>query len=410
VLRALGKRADAEFGAKPADLEAEFFTAANLAVDVSDAGSQRELRARKSKLGRSYFAPGMLRAVVTYNMALQQSMQPWTCAPDGAEDPSLAPAPAATGSLFGSGALASLHSALKQRIDGEPLQRGPVHRVAWALGLDDLGPAELTSLRDGALETSELRCAVILVGLLCRSLNVLGIELQEIGIDPDTVSEGWTEELDQLVKIEVNDSIMDSASGAAYEEARGLSELRNRFLFDSMKSVNRKARGNRGEGRAAQADFEERQVRKEARALASQAVSGEERPRAPRSSGPRGVRHWPWRLAVPATAIVVLAVGMALQLLGVIDLLGRGLDRWDRDELAAVSEYLVDGHRNGDGNGVAFVGTIDESWLALSSAEREATAEQLVTGLREHGVSQVMIYDAERTLRIQGLGRIVRTL
>jgi hypothetical protein len=69
-----------------------------------------------------------------------------------------------------------------------------------------------------------------------------------------------------------------------------------------------------------------------------------------------------------------------------------------------VSAYLIDGKRDRDGVGTAFVGTIDERWLALPPAERQAAAEELVSGLGERGVAQVMIYDAERTLRIQRLG------
>jgi hypothetical protein len=193
---------------------------------------------------------------------------------------------------------------------------------------------------------------------------------------------------------------MSSSSGKAYEEARALSELRNRFLFDSMKTMKRQASGAPVAARAARTAVEERRVREEVRSLASEALSADLRPRA---VGREGVQV-SWRVAIPVALAVALAVGFGLQDFGVIDVSGSGLERWSRDDLAAVSAYLIDGKRDRDGVGTAFVGTIDERWLALPPAERQAAAEELVSGLGERGVAQVMIYDAERTLRIQRLG------
>jgi hypothetical protein len=101
---------------------------------------------------------------------------------------------------------------------------------------------------------------------------------------------------------------------------------------------------------------------------------------------------------------------MGLQQLGFIDLLGRDLDRWGGGELASVSPHLTKGHRNGDGAGIAFVGTIDETWLALATEKRQRAAEELVGRLRNQGVEQVMIYDDQNKLRIQALGEKVRML
>ncbi len=407
VLRELARVAEAEFGEKQAELEAGFFNAANLAADVREPPALAELRARKAKLGRGYFAPGMLRAIVTYNMALEQARQPWVCTPETG-DATESFAPPASGSVFASDALAGLHAALRERLAGKPLQKGPAHRIARALDVDALDPSCIAALDEGSLAAADLRCAIVLVGLLVRSLNVLGVELQEIGIDPDVVSSRWLEELDQLVKIEVNDSIMSTSSGAAYEEARALSDLRNRFLFDSTKAPDRKDRTRSAPeaAHAAKSESEERQTRKEARALASEAVSDDARPRAVRSER----REIEWRIAVPALAIAALAVGVGLQHFGIIDVFGRGHDRWSQTDLAAVSDYLTQGKRNGEGAGTAFVGTVDERWLSLTPAERLTAAEALVSELAERGVSQVMIYDSDRRLRIQSLGDRIVTL
>lgn len=66
------QRAEAEGEARLPEIEAEFFAAANLEEDLHDEIQRRGLRARKAKLGKSYFAPSMLRAIITYNVALMQ--------------------------------------------------------------------------------------------------------------------------------------------------------------------------------------------------------------------------------------------------------------------------------------------------------------------------------------------------
>ena len=96
--------------------------------------------------------------------------------------------------------------------------------------------------------------------------------------------------------------------------------------------------------------------------------------------------------------------------MGVIDLQNRGLDRFSRSELERLSPHLARGHRNGDGAGPAFVGTLDEDWFMLGEQERYEAAEELVAGLRREGVSQVMIYDGNDRLRIQALGQNLRVL
>ncbi len=50
------------------------------------------------------------------------------------------------------------------------------------------------------------------------------------------------------------------------------------------------------------------------------------------------------------------------------------------------------------------MGTLDDSWLELSTQDRSREAEALVGALRGRGVSQVMVYDDDDRLRIQALG------
>jgi len=411
VIEHLTSRAAAECRERVPELEADFFNTANLAVDVAEAEGLSSLRARKARLGVGYFAPGMLRAIVTYNMALQQSRQPWVCEVSE-EDGEAFGAPAASGSVFGSPGLRALHDAMKRHLGREADPRGAAGRIVRALPLDELEPAEKAALRAGSLASSDLAGAILLVGLLSRTGETLSIDLQEIGVDPDLIAGPWTEELDQLVRLEVNEAIMGSQAGSAYASAQKLSALRDRWLYASVQSARREARENEPPRRPVApvgTDREERAVRAEARRLAGEAVVGAGATGL-RPPALRDARALPWRLVAPAAAALVLAVALGLHALGFVDLLGRDLDRWSRKELAAVSEHLVRGHRSGDGEGPAFVGIVGDSWLELTPATREATGRAIVAELRNRGIAQVMIYDESRQLRIQGLGRTIQSL
>ncbi len=353
----------------------------------------------------------MLRAIVTYHVALQQCVaaEVWDSRDWGRERPAtLSEIDEAASSLFDSSALRSIHQAVLRRIAGASPETSAVGRVAWALDLEFPNRDEVAMLTGGSVAPSDLGASIIMVGLLCRSLNVLAIELQDIDIDPDTVSDKWVKELDELQKEHVRESI---AAGDAYDKAVQLSELRNKFLYAAMRDVYKDHRGNTPRRAPAPSQAEERKVKKEARALASKALTEKSSPRrACSDEEPVSWRDWQWRLIVPAGATAVLALVVGLHQLGLIDLFGRNLDRWGGSELASVSPHLARGHRNGGGAGVAFVGTIDQNWLALGKEKQRVAAEELVAGLREQGVVQVMIYDDQKRLRIQALGDTVRML
>jgi len=80
------------------------------------------------------------------------------------------------------------------------------------------------------------------------------------------------------------------------------------------------------------------------------------------------------------------------------------LDRLSGSELDALSPYLASGARNGEGQGPAFVGEIEDDWLTLSVDAQRQSAADLVGGLRAQGVREIMVYDDDGSLRIQALG------
>ena len=166
------------------ELEAEFYAAADLhEAELRNEVELRTLRRRKMELETSYFAPRVLRAIVTYNAALMRrideevlSSQDWGNLPS--EE-----APDQGGSLFERPALPKLAEALRRRTAGDPPTRDPLDRIAWCLDLTDLTAAEREALLSESTGRREgLEGTTILLGLLCRSAVVLDEEFPAIGI------------------------------------------------------------------------------------------------------------------------------------------------------------------------------------------------------------------------------------
>jgi hypothetical protein len=353
----------------------------------------------------------MLRAIVTYNAALMQCAEAkvWDARDWGGNAEST---PAISNvSVFESEPLRSLQEALLRRLhDGAP-ETNPVGRVVWALDLDYLNAGDKALLMTGSIPSPEsLQGTIVLIGLVCRSLTILSIELQDIGISPDQVSDHWVKELDELLKIEANQQIASDA----YEKACALSEMRNKFLFAPMVDMHRQDRETAPKPRPSPSvsASNKRSARNTAKNRVNEALTQHAQPHSTQRKGRGGVdggRDLSWRVIVPACAAVLVCGLVGLHLLG-FNILNGDLDRYRGSDLERVSPHLVRGHRNGNGAGPAFVGTIDDAWLGLGTDERRAAAENLVAALHDQGVSQVMIYDDDDQLRIQALGSSIKTL
>ena len=137
-------------------------------------------------------------------------------------------------SVFDSAPLKRLALEVRGRASGNRRQGDagdPIAGIAWALDFEYLTKNERSALTQTALGTSrDPLGTVILVGLICRSLAVLSVELEAIGISLDEVSDHWTPELCELVQEQINENI----SGDAYKIACALSELKNKFLSASL--------------------------------------------------------------------------------------------------------------------------------------------------------------------------------
>ena len=416
-LQELCERAEEACGNLFADVEAEFFTASNMdGEDLREEFQLRTLRSRKAELGMAFFVPRMLRAVVTYNAALLDRVacevldsSDWGFSARAPDSETADSAPAK--SVFDSKPLRRIAAAVRKRaLDAEasPDASDSAAQIAWALDFEYLETSERKALLGDALGTKEdMLGTAILIGLICRSLAVLSVELQAVGISPDDVSDLWTAELAQVFQEQINESIEEDA----YKIACALSELKNKFLSDPLADQYRQQRESKPRHPASNTSRQEGEKKilpKEpsARDLVKEALEHGHAGRSSKNSA-SSWKQLPWmRLAQAATLIMILVSVGNLMMNSSSD-----LDRWTNVELEAISPHLVRGGRNQSGVGPAFIGRIDEEWLALSATDRDDTANLLVLHLRELGLSQIMIYDSDDALRIQAVGsQPIRTL
>ncbi len=395
-LYGLCERSDIDYDPRLPEIEAEFFAAADMyAADARGESALRTLRRRKSELGPSYFAPRVLRAIVTYNAALMQRIDEevlnsldWGSSPRAPDEFSEG------ASLFETPALQELALALRRRAAGDAPELCPLDRVAWCLDLSSLDESERSALRSESVGLAEnVKGMALLLGLLRRSAVVLEDELAEIGIPPQQLSGEWIREIDEALQREVNARI----AGDDYREACHLSELKGKLLSAPMAEVHRKNRVRRP---VKPVEPNRDDVREEARQIAEEALKREDA-RVGRGGGVNW-KSWPWaRIArVGASACcALLALALAVNLIS-----DRDLERLGSGDLERVSPYLSRGARSDEGKGSAFVGTIDEEWSVLGADGQMQVAEDLVRALRARGVREIMVFDDERQLRIQALG------
>lgn len=457
-LSALCARLDGCDESRASEIATEFFAAASMDTDrVREEIQRRSLRQRKIELGPIFFAPRILRAVVTYNAAQLERVTDaildagnWGLVENDSASDTTPESPEI--SVFASTRLRRIASAVRQRLRGGEGPDSAERCIAFALDLESLEPSELEALEKESVGSNEDPIGTaILVGLLCRSLAVLSIDLQSLGLAADEVSDVWVEELDARFRQEIEEKLANDA----YKQACALTELKNKFLFaplaDRLReehvlthSVIRKSKpaadatsptssspaasetaGGRPAGPAAttkrgtpsspasaNAPGERpapttparaaRPARREhARDLVREALDVDRLGREKSATAKATVRSGSGpRIAQAAVALIAIAVGANLYLTRS----GRDLQPLSREQLGSVSSYLVEGHRNGEGRGPGFVGTLDDRWKSLPHDGRQTEAEELVLRLREHGLQQVMVYDLDRTLRIQAVG------
>ncbi len=388
------------------DVEAVFFAAANLhPAALQEELQQRKLRSRKVELGSAFFAPRILRAIVTYNAALFAHVSD-KIVDSGDWGVLKKPAPNAskeiteTPSVFNSKPLGMLADAVRRRAEEGSPEPTSIDRIAWALDFEYLEPNEEKALRSPAFGSAEDPLGMaILLGLLCRSIAVLSIDLQDAGLSPDEITDRWVAEVSEVFQGEINRNLADNA----YKVACALSELKEKFLLAPLAGHTREERAARREeptpGLAEQKGQAEGFVRD---ALEQDQARTQSRSR-------RRVMHNVRWAQIGQLATLAAVIGTAVALFAFEK--NGDLDGLGKEQLAAVSPYLENGKRNGAGTGNAFVGRVSDAWLALPAGQRSEVAEDIVARLRSQGMKQIMIYDDDKRVRIQALGQQpIRTL
>ena len=207
----------------------------------SFARSSVSARASLGRLGLLYFAP-RVRAIVTYNAALlvrveEELLNSADRARSEAETRRRRTRKSSrSSSIRFARWLPSVDASRKRH------RPDPIDRIAWALDLDYLAARERSALESGTVGTSgDPLGTAVLIGLLCRSVAVLGVDLQAAGLPPDQLTGPWVDELGGIFQTEINRNIADDA----YRAACALSELKNKFLLEPLAEHLREERAER---------------------------------------------------------------------------------------------------------------------------------------------------------------------
>lgn len=390
--------------------ELEFFAAANLEAEDLAGSEGLENRQRLiDSMGTRVFDPRVLRAVVTYEIALAaiEARPPWGDCGDSSslrsQDPLGGSSAKTSSSVFHSAPLRMLGCSLNQRIESAPCPTSAEGRIAWALDLSGLRAAELEALRSPKLATAEDPLGTtILVGLLGRQEKILGVEMQELGIPPSQIVGSWREELAAVLQSEIHAALKREA----YALSCAISEVKARFLGEGGAALSG-SEGPPNDSRtslvgltAGVHDVEAASRPESARSLVEAALR---EPTVSPTGGNRGGQNRSTLGRLTLLAVLGLAVGAAAWFSA--SGLGSGIESLSAEQLQSVSPYLASGGRNLNGVGPAFVGRFDDRWQTMQRRQRRAAAQSLVERLRSHGVSQIVIRDESDRVRLQALGQ-----
>jgi hypothetical protein len=266
-LRFLCERAQSMYGEETVGIEQEFFAAAAPYGSHGDLnGLIARMRRRKNGLGHLTFVPGVLRAVVTYNVAISNlieeemllakldsdhEIQGWeefaerefgfADESEGSADWAGSPdADAANaGSVFESPGVDAVVKAMTAGGDSASQGASAAERVVARMDVTQLdveARAKVSPIGEGHEE--RVVGLSIAVGLMIRSALESSLDLRELGIDPDRLQEDWARELDEALDELVSQKVAANES----EQACALSDIKTRFLYESISAFNQRNR------------------------------------------------------------------------------------------------------------------------------------------------------------------------
>lgn len=393
----------------------------------------RSIRARKQKMGLGCLSPDVLRAVVTYNARMFNSVESLNEASrisdavvdevllglddpelpsrsqaidetldvvDASEEESGAKAVSETESVFQSEALGCLVEAFRDRLAGTPIgRRGPAERVAIFLDVNGLIPLEVAAIRAGSPSAEQrLICLTTLVGLMLRDPGPIRAELVDLGIDPARLADAWVRELDQAFGRLLSEKLTDAK---AYELTSKLAGIKSRHLFKPLNAL--KAAGRSPIVRE-ESTTDPREVM--AAVPSSSTPSAESRQdvdalraRSPSStaspgSASGGQRGW----AIATLALLSIVVGVFL--FNVIGTAPTRIQPLEGSSLEETSPYLISAHRDEKPSGNLLVGRVDYAFQSLPLEEKIVAARAMVKSFEDQGVREAMIYDERGMMQV----------
>jgi len=399
-------------GAPPCDPERqnEIFSRFLNAAEQLKAGGNAdsvlgEMRQYKADIGPYFFAPEIMRCLVSYNMAVRSyreaqisavramdrevDLDPIAAEPVPETDtPSAAPEPPPKS--LGADGMAAIEAAIRQRIAGQQPAAGTAGEIANLIDIAGLPPEVTEAFQsDGTSNVQILIRRIAVLGLVAEKHAELETQRVALGIG-DGFFEEQLLEVSERVRRETNDLIANNG----YDHARTLSDLQSRYLFNPLVKA-----------RQSQAP----EKRKKSSSPATSVDSGDLARIADRMAQPRGRRpgtrkRVKQRGQMLRWTLATVALGLCAALANQVAPSPKSIGEMTPDQLRNVSSLLVQGYRNQSGKGPVFIGTLASHWEEMKRWQRKQGAEAIHKRLGLVGVRELMLFDERRKLQIHYVG------
>ena len=427
---------------KSADAEAiamELYQAAELDGDSEYFHEiLRALRVRKHDIGLGCLSPVVLRAVVTYNARMFNSVESLAEASRASDsmldeefsvleetldamgdseagefveeetaeeqvvDEEIAEelkCESVPVSVFECEGLDSIIEAVRIRVNGGVVgRRGPGERVAVILDQGSLESLESEAiLAESPTSQQDIVARTTIVGLMLRDLGPLQGPLEMLGIAHDQLIDAWVRELNESFGQMLTEMLADPK---AYEMTSRLSGIKTKHLLKPFKALNAATRGSVTDGFGS--DEGSAEMRKIVREAAGAPASTLRTSHSVRSfgnaAGPGVGLSGARKRGIAAAALVTVAVLLVLS--NVVGLVPSDVKTLTSGSLRVTSAHLQSAYRNEKGRGGLMIGRVDSLFVELPIEEKIEAAEEMVENFEIQGIREAMLYDSRGVMQV----------